>query len=145
MKNLGKALLLGAALTAVLFISGCGEEKKYEETRGQLDATIEKIETTKDETFKVGYDAVNNARNLSDSELKSRRDAVNKAIADLDKLYSEGDAQVKTLQEIASKETKFSGDALKNAQKLKYVKKYKDTFEVYTWAYNQELKKRGLE
>lgn len=99
MGKLFKALLVVFMVLATLVITGCGEEKKYNELKNQVMPAIEQI--TKVDA--KGSDEEYNKR------LKSVTDPIDKNIAEMKKL--------------AVSETKLNNDC------LKVQAKYKDTLE----------------
>lgn len=139
MKKLGKALLLGAALTGVLFISGCGEEEKFKTAEGELSATVQELQKKSDSMSKYTWSESGRMSRMSEADLTERVKMYDELIPQLQTLGNTMDEKLKVMDETSKKETKLRGEYTKWASEVEYTKKLIGTNEGLQSRYKKAL------
>ncbi len=105
MKNYIKPVLLGIMIMCVLIISGCGEEKKYNETKNEVVQMMQ-------EANNIDYQKVKEKGLYTKEEYQQELDNINQAIEEHKQVEEKIYVKLDEMAELSKSETKLNNDLL---------------------------------
>lgn len=130
MKKLTKQLLCGFVLVTALAAAGCGEEGKYNDAKGSLDATMQEMRQLDQKTRSATVANELSSDMLKDaSQFDARIQQMNDVIQKQDEFGKKVEADLKIMDEMSQKETKLRGDYVRWKGEAERVLAYKEATE----------------